>query len=318
MIIYIYINQKEGLKMGNKITTHEILTNRVIELMEKHGSNWSRPWSCKNEDGTFSSGRPYSVASGANYRGINLISLAWSPFSSNAWNTFKNWKLIGGIINKESFKNGYPIFYYSTGEKVNVKTGKKEKYFFHKYSTVFNVEQLTNATEMKEKIENMERLQDKISVVTEIARNKAVDSYIASTGAVVKHGGNRAYYSPSLDYIQLPHITDFKGLEDYYSTAMHELTHWTGNKKRLDRIESVQFGSDEYAFEELVAELGATFLCNELMIENEIREDHAKYLNAWLKILKNDSKAISRASGKASKAVEYLNEIASKELVAVA
>lgn len=127
------------------------------------------------------------------------------------------------------------------------------------------------------------------------------------TGATIYHGGNAAFYAPSRDVVQLPPFEAFKDKESYYATALHELTHWTKAKGRLERdFSAKRFGDTGYAREELVAELGAAFLCADLGITPEIREDHAAYLGHWLSVLKEDKRAIFSAAAHAQRAADYL------------
>ena len=134
----------------------------------------------------------------------------------------------------------------------------------------------------------------------------ACEKFILDTGAIVKHGGASAFYDRSNDYIGLPAKTDFLSNEHYYATAFHELTHWSGAKSRLEREKGKLFGDSKYAFEELVAELGSTFLCNDFSFTGELR--HEAYIQSWLKALKDDNKAIFKASALAQKAVDYLKQ----------
>ncbi|WP_288132401.1 zincin-like metallopeptidase domain-containing protein, partial [Accumulibacter sp.] len=134
----------------------------------------------------------------------------------------------------------------------------------------------------------------------------AAESFFAATGATVRHGGNRAYFAPGPDVIQLPPVEAFTDAESYAATKAHEFIHWTGHKSRLDRAFGQRFGDAAYAFEELVAELGAAFLCAELAVTPDIREDHAAYLAHWLKVLKEDRRAIFTAAAQAQRAADYL------------
>jgi antirestriction protein ArdC len=127
-----------------------------------------------------------------------------------------------------------------------------------------------------------------------------------ATGAVIVHGGDRAYYQPAEDRIQLPPPEQFRSSEGYYATALHELTHWSGHKSRLDRDLSGRFGTAAYAAEELVAEIGAAFLCVKAGVTAEPREDHAHYLKNWIAVLKADNRAIFTAASAAQKAADYL------------
>jgi len=141
------------------------------------------------------------------------------------------------------------------------------------------------------------------------------ENFIIKTGAIISHGGTSAFYRPSSDSITMPDKWRFVGTDTtnatqaYYSTLLHELTHWSGNAIRLDRTKGKRFGDTDYAFEELVAELGAAFLCADLGIENEPRLDHAQYVASWLKALKNDKQAIFSAASYASKAMAYLKTL---------
>jgi antirestriction protein ArdC len=173
---------------------------------------------------------------------------------------------------------------------------------FMKGYTVFNVEQIdglpehyyakpANPLPLAERIENAER-------------------FINCTGADLRHGGNRAFYMPSHDRIQLPPFEAFKDKESYYATTLHELTHWTRHTSRLARdFGRKYFGDEGYAREELVAELGAAFLCADLGITPEIRDDHAAYIACWLKALKDDKRAIFQAAAHAQRAADYLADL---------
>ncbi len=138
-------------------------------------------------------------------------------------------------------------------------------------------------------------------------RVEGAEAFIRRTGADIRHGGNMAFYAPGPDRIQLPPFEAFRSVEAYYATALHELTHWTRHESRLDRdFGRKRFGDEGYAREELVAELGAAFLCADLGIEGEAREDHAAYLASWLKVLKEDKRAIFQAAAHAQRAADFL------------
>lgn len=138
---------------------------------------------------------------------------------------------------------------------------------------------------------------------------EAAEAFFAATGATFRHGGDRAFYAPSADFIQLPPLEAFTDAEAYSSTKAHELTHWTGHASRLDRAFGKRFGDTAYAREELVAELGAAFLCADLGVTPEPRADHADYLGQWLGILKEDMRAIFSAASYAQRAAEYLRSL---------
>lgn len=135
---------------------------------------------------------------------------------------------------------------------------------------------------------------------------------VSQTGADIRHSGDQAYYAPAQDYIVMPSRALFKdtststATENYYSTLFHELTHWTGAKHRLDRLSNDRFGSKDYAFEELVAELGAAMCCALTGVTSSPREDHARYILSWLKALKSDKRFIFSAASHAQKALDFL------------
>jgi Antirestriction protein len=135
-----------------------------------------------------------------------------------------------------------------------------------------------------------------------------VESFFAALGADVRHGGNRAFYCPSTDHVQMPDFTSFKSAESYYATLAHECTHWTRHSSRLERdFGRKKWGDEGYAMEELVAELGAAFLCADLELRPLIREDHAPYIAGWLKALKEDKRAIFTAAAHAQRAADFLH-----------
>jgi antirestriction protein ArdC len=180
---------------------------------------------------------------------------------------------------------------------------------FLKAYTVFNVAQVEGLAahyyaQPESKGEKLELIED-------------AERFFAATGAVIRHGGDKAYYAPTLDVIQLPVPDAFRDAESYAATKAHELTHWTKHPSRLDRdFGGKRFGDTGYAREELVAELGAAFLCADLGITPEPREDHAAYLAHWLQILREDKRAIFAAAAHAQRAVDFLRDLTSSESAA--
>jgi antirestriction protein ArdC len=142
---------------------------------------------------------------------------------------------------------------------------------------------------------------------TTAQRIEAAETFFAATGATVRHGGNRAYFAPALDLIQLPPFETFRDAESYTATKAHEFVHWTGHDKRLARELTGKFGCEKYAQEELCAELGSAFLCADLAITPEPRPDHASYIAGWLKALKDDKRLIFKAAAQAQKAADHLH-----------
>ena len=270
----------------------EEITNKVISLMEEHGSDWTKPW-------LVNSGMPINVVSRNEYSGINIMMLAMSQMPTNEWGTYRQWLAKDAQV-KKGEKGTHIIFYKNIGNLDD--DGKIRTIPMMRNYTVFNSSQVEGyEIETPEPKGLGEKMDD-------------VEEFIGNSGANIIDGA-MAYYSPSDDKIRIPDVEYFfetstsSEIECYYSTLLHELTHWTGAKHRLDRDLKNKHGSKDYAKEELVAELGATFLGIQLGIHNEPRVDHAKYLNAWMKVLKDDTTAIFKASTMASKAVDYLNEL---------
>jgi antirestriction protein ArdC len=191
----------------------------------------------------------------------------------------------------------------ATGEEVS------ERIPFLKSYTVFNAEQT-------------EGLPGHYYALAEAKRNLAdrlaqAECFFKNTKAEIRHGGNKAFYSPKGNFIQLPPYASFESRELYYATCSHESIHWTSHEKRLSRsFDSKRFGDDGYAMEELVAELGSAFLCADLGITPEVMPEHAAYLSAWLKILKTDKKAIFTAASHASRATDFLHTLQQSEHLA--
>jgi antirestriction protein ArdC len=178
-------------------------------------------------------------------------------------------------------------------------------FMFMKVYTVFNAEQIDGLPE---------KFSAPVTEATEVDRDAATEAYIAAIGADVRHGGDKAFYVPSQDYIQLPAVDDFSDYAAYAGTSIHEHAHWTGAEKRLDRDIKNGFGSKDYAREELVAECSAALICGHLGLEVEPREDHASYLASWLEVLKEDKTAIRKAFSQAQKVVDFLDDLQPEEL----
>ena len=242
---------------------------------------------------------------GTPYKGMNVL-LLWGEamdkgYTAPIWMTFKQALELDAHVRKG--EHGSLVVYANsiTKTETNDKGEDTEREIpFMKGYTVFNVEQIEGLpAHYYAKPENPLPLSERI---------ENADRFITNTGATIHHGGNRAFYAPSRDAIQLPPFEAFRDKESYYATALHELTHLTGHKSRLDRdFSAKRFGDQGYAREELVAELGAAFLCADLGITPEIRDDHAAYLGHWLNVLKEDKRAIFSAAAHAQRAADFLN-----------
>lgn len=276
---------------------YQIITDAVLELMAKHGTDWTKPWQAQASLGHC------NVQSGKPYNGTNIFLLAVSAmkqeFSSNEWGTYKQWQSKGANVKKG--QKGTKIIFFDKIKIEDKETEQEKMIPMLKGFTVFNADQV-DGYESKP-VEPVAMVKD---------RDARAEALIAATGADIRYGGDRAFYVPSQDFVQMPVLEDFKGtetssdIEAYYSTMFHELTHWTGNKARLDRKMVGRFGSNAYAFEELIAELGAVFLTCQVGINVAPRPDHAKYLNNWLEVIKSDKRAMVKAFAQAQKASDYI------------
>jgi len=275
--------------MENKI--YQQVTDRIIAELESGAAPWIKPWKAGSaEDQNIISKKPY--------QGINRLILGMSGFAMPYWASFKQWQDLGGSVKKE--EKGTHIVFYSPIAKdtVNPENGNIEQSIYHclKSYVVFNAAQ----------VEGIEFEQTK-PVLPDFNPVPALEDRILKTGANIKHNGSQAFYRPSEDSITMPAKNTFIDESNYYATVLHELTHWSGAKHRLDRTKGKRFADTAYAFEELVAELGAAFLCQDYGIQGDLR--HADYIGSWLKCLKDDNKAIFNAAALAQKAADYINEL---------
>lgn len=282
---------------------HQQVTDTIIRSIEAGAGTWQMPWHRSGEG----LNRPVNIDTHQRYRGINILNL-WvagevSGFSSGVWGTYRQWQNRGCQVRKGE-KGSLVVFYKELEfEAEDPSTGETEleKRLMARASTVFNAQQVDGY--------EPEPLPVPENPVMPIDQAEAL---VAATKATIRHGGSRAYYNRGTDHIQMPERERFLGSETstpteaYYGTLLHELTHWTGHKSRCEREFGKRFGDNAYAMEELVAELGAAFLCADLGIAPQPRPDHAAYIDGWLNALKADKKAIFTAASQASKAAEYL------------
>ena len=294
------------MKKDNAKQFKETITNNIISLMEEHGTDWIKSWS------SVDAGFPMNAKTKKCYQGINVLMLMMGQFPSNKFASYKQWQEMGRQVAKGS--TGTPIVFYKQIQIEDKETGEEKKIPLLRFSTVFNESQLSDYEPVEVETGGGDKIFNDFD---------AVESFVSYTGATIKHGGDSAFYTPSMDYINMPPKTAFKDIDgatseqNYYATLLHELTHWTGHKSRLDRLGSSS--REAYAFEELIAEIGATMLGVYLGVEHKPLKNHAKYLNSWLKALKDDSNAIFKASAKSGQAFDLLTKMAEeKELKKVA
>ena len=276
-------------------------TKSVIESMKKNGSNWDKMFG-DNLD-------PINVISNKRYRGINWAMLSFDcedkKYAHNIWATYKQWASLDAQVTKGS--KGTPIIFYKPPVyKKNKDTGKNERvqWSIMRASTVFNVNQV-DLSNSKYKVP-VKKTGKQYSI-------DEIDNFINETKVIIKHDDvNSCFYVPSKDYINMAPKEKFQDTKEsnatvhYYSTLFHELTHATGHEKRLNRQK--QFDDDHkksYAYEELIAETGSVLFSKHFRIVKTIRDNHAKYLNGWIKYLNDDYSFLSSAIAKAGKAFDH-------------
>lgn len=287
---------------SHRFDVHQHITDQIVAAIERGAGEFRLPWRRSAANAM----RPVNVASKAAYRGVNVLSL-WASadangYESGVWGTFRQWAAAGASV-KKGERASYVVFYREITRASNDDPDEApETCLLARASPVFAAEQVDGYAPPAA-----------IPCSSIMKKNVGVDAFIAATGASIIHGGCRAYYHSVTDSIYLPLREFFSGtatssaVEAYYATVLHELTHWTGCERRCNRQLGKRFGDGAYAMEELVAELGAAFLCGDLGVTDSPRLDHAQYLDSWLRILKADKRAIFTAASKASQAVEFLS-----------
>lgn len=280
------------------INVYELVTNRIIEQLENNIVPWEKPWG-GTLDGAFNrvSKKPYSI--------LNQMLLKYG----GEYASFKQWKDLGGHIRKGE-KSEIVVFWkmYPIKEKQDDGTEIIKTIPLLKYINVFHISQVDGVEPLKQKVTHDIEPIDKAE--------KILNDYWNRENITIEHvKGDKAFYSPMFDKIQLPLFEQFKQSEEYYSTAFHESVHSTMKTSRCNRQEDrkgkvVSFGSEEYSKEELVAEVGSAQLMNIVGIETtKSFRNSTAYIQSWLKVLRNDNKFIVSASSKAEKAVNYILDI---------
>lgn len=284
---------------------HSAITTKIIAAIEAGAGDFIMPW----HRSLVGIGRPRNATTAAQYRGVNIVAL-WaeamlSGFASGYWASYKQWQNAGAQVRKG--ERGAVIVFYREVDQMTLPldqstSDEASRRFIARASYVFNAQQVDGwspPTPLPSSV---------------IEPCDAAEALVRRSRAAVRHGYSSACYDYQVDRICLPQPEWFVGTptssptESYYSVLLHELVHWTGATHRLNRPFD-RFGTEVYAREELVAELGAAFLCGDLGITNDPRPDHAAYLASWLRILKHDSRAIFRAARLAEQAGQYLHSL---------
>lgn len=276
------------------------ITEKIIAMLEKGGNHAQKRWTQAAKNGF-----PRNGKTGEAYKGVNVL-LLWAEamdksFMSNVWMTYKQAAGMGAQVRKGEKAVMCCYFEMLKSKEKNASTdeaddGKSGSFLMCKPFWLFNVAQIDG-------------LPESFTAVEETKQFNPIDDaekLLAASGATINHGFDSAFYVPSKDQICLPDRERFTTSENYYATALHELTHWTGHESRLNRQFSKRFADDAYAFEELVAELGAAFIVGHIGFVDATIETHVSYLDGWLKVLKSDKTAIFTAAKQANLAFDFI------------
>jgi len=294
-----------GVLSESKTNVYEAVTAQIVAAIEKGAGSCIMPW----HGGVVPVAMPLNALTEMPYRGINVVSLwaaaATKLYPSGYWASYEQWRKLGAQVRKG--ERGSVIIFYKKLDGDQEPEGDEADVprVVIRHSHVFNFDQVDGW-----------ELPFAAQRPSGVVPNQQIAAFVEATKAEIRHGGYRAYYHRQGDYIVLPAPEYFKGTptssptEAYYSVLLHELTHWTGAPHRLDRVKGKRYADRDYAFEELVAELGAAFLCSAFRVVNEPRPDHAAYIANWLDILSRDNRAIFVAAALAQQAVEYLRMLA--------
>jgi antirestriction protein ArdC len=295
-------DMKNDASSTSRQDVYSRVTSQIVASLEQGVRPWVKPWNAEHAAGRITqplrfNGQPYS--------GINILSLWMSAtaqgFAAPIWMTFRQAIELDAHVRKG--EKGSLVVYANavTRTEHDEDTGEdfEREIPYLKGYTVFNVEQIDGLPD---------RYYAKVAPqLNPVARLERAETFFAASKATIRHGGKRAYYVQELDYVQMPSFESFRDAESYYSTLAHEMTHWTKHPSRLARdLGRRQWGDQGYAQEELVAELGAAFLCADLELAAESREENTSYIANWLEVLKNDTRFIFKAAVHAQRAAAYL------------
>lgn len=285
----------------------ERVTLQIVNAIEAGAGDFQMPWHRWGQ----ASGSPINAVSGRSYRGINTL-LLWASselagFPTGRWATYRQWASAGAQVRKGETSTAVVFWKTAANDKRSTDQGDDKHRagarFIARVYSVFNAAQVDGADQSHPPL-----------VLTPGERIASAEAYFSSLGATLRYGGDRACYVPIADEIRMPQFEQFRDAEGFYSVLGHEHVHWSGADHRLARDLKGRFGTDAYAIEELVAELGSAFLAAHLGLAVEPRADHAAYLASWLRVLREDSRAILTASAKAQEAVDFLTSLANAEI----
>jgi antirestriction protein ArdC len=295
------LSHPDHVSAGKQGSVYDQITERVMHLLEKGTVPWRKPWKAQ-------SGLPRNVVSKKSYRGINVLLLHAMNYESPFWLTFRQAKELGGSVRKG--EKACPVVFWKRFEVEDEITGEIEKIPMMRFYYVFNVAQCDGLKNVPSP-----------SVETPFAAPTKPDEIVAfmPKRPEIKHGMRKAFYSPLEDIVAMPDRARFDDDAGYFGTLFHELVHSTGHQSRLNRLtitESEGFGSNPYCKEELIAEMGAAFLCGHAGLAERTLENSASYIQNWLEALQNDKKLIVQAAGDAQKAADFILGVKFEETLA--
>jgi antirestriction protein ArdC len=280
---------------------YEIITERILEKLEQGTIPWQRPWSA--------GGCPQNLVSGKEYRGVNVWLLGSQDFSSPYWLTFKQAESLGGTVRKG--EKGTPCIFWKflARDTENTVTGETEtkQIPLIRFYNVFNVQQCDGISHKR-----LEAQAEEPAPFNPIEAAEAIVTSYPDAPSISQDGRGSAYYRPATDSIHMPERETFNSEAHFYATLFHEMTHSTGHESRLARpgvSNPIRYGSHQYSQEELVAEMGSSFLLAEAGIDSDsLTDNSAAYVASWLKALKNDPKLVVLAAAQAQKAVDHITD----------
>ena len=290
-------------KQNERVDVYQRVTDQIIQAIEAGADKWEMPWHSPETAFRY----PVNIESGKQYRGVNILGL-WASsylqgFQEPVWGTFKQWGDKGLFVRKGE-KATIGVFWKQlqpyeqaelpNGDESEAKNGPR---LVARAFPLFNAQQ----------IEGYEA--PPLPDTPHFERVQRAEEFFSALGADIRHGGGKAFFRPEADYIQMPPFEAFFDPIAYYSTLAHEATHWSGHKSRLDRDLKGRFGTESYAAEELIAELGAAFIAADLQLAPEPRPENAAYIQSWLKVLREDNRAIFTASSHAQRAADFMHSL---------
>jgi antirestriction protein ArdC len=294
--------------MSDKANIYETITAKIIAAIEADPGTFKMPWHRSAGEPLH---MPSNVVSKKHYRGVNVVML-WitaemSAYRQPIWGTFRQWAQRNCQVRKG--EKGTPIIFFKeyAADPDPTDADDTGKRIVARASHVFNCAQVNGWSST-----------DDAPNLGPVERSERFDAFVRATGAIIHHGGDRAFYNRKTDEITMPDEGRFCGTdtmdrhESYIATLAHELSHLSGSEKRLNRDFGKRFGDQAHAAEEIVAELAACFICAELGISTEPRPDHAQYIMQYLRLLKSDPKAIVTAAAKAAQAADYLKSFSAQ------